>query len=359
MRIRWLLVGSVAAAVVLGRVAPVRASTFVSVGVGIRTVEDFYEPLAPYGYWVEIASYGRCWRPAYVDQGWRPYCYGHWVWSDDGWYWMSDEPWAWATYHYGRWVWDAYYGWVWVPDVVWAPSWVCWREGGGYVGWAPLPPRYDYEPATEVVVVPPQYFIFVEHRHFCEPIRPSILVVNQTVIQKTVNITKIGKGSTVIINQGPRLEVIERNNPGRLVKVKLERRLPSEVQQARQQRGEAAAPTPEIIRGSRRNADAALVIRPSAPPSSVPREQPEPRRPQNRVRAETPVPVATETEPIAPRRQGKPASPVPPAPVVAQPRPQPLPPTAATPEQPDYGRGRKLGHHKGDDDFVPPGRQGR
>src|SRR5439155_23110527 len=32
------------------------------------------------------------------------------------------------------------YGWVWVPDTTWGPSWVDWRFGGGYVGWAPLPP---------------------------------------------------------------------------------------------------------------------------------------------------------------------------------------------------------------------------
>jgi hypothetical protein len=37
----------------------------------------------------------------------------------------------------------------------------------------------------------------------------------------------------------------------------------------------------------------------------------------------------------------------------------PLQPTAVTPEQPDYGPVRKLGHHKRDDDSVPPARQGR
>src|SRR5678815_3902931 len=27
-----------------------------------------------------------------------------------------------------------------MPDRVWGPSWVCWRESPSYYGWAPLPP---------------------------------------------------------------------------------------------------------------------------------------------------------------------------------------------------------------------------
>ncbi len=57
-----------------------------------------------------------------------------------GWTWVSDEPWGWATYHYGRWVNIVGTGWVWIPGHTWAPAWVSWRYGGGYCGWAPLPP---------------------------------------------------------------------------------------------------------------------------------------------------------------------------------------------------------------------------
>src|SRR3954469_23890291 len=46
--------------------------------VEIRAESDFYEPLAPQGEWVEIAGYGRCWRPRGVEAGWRPYCNGNW-----------------------------------------------------------------------------------------------------------------------------------------------------------------------------------------------------------------------------------------------------------------------------------------
>src|ERR1041385_2664300 len=44
--------------------------------VEIRAESDFYEPLTPHGEWVVVGSYGRCWRPARVEAGWRPYCNG-------------------------------------------------------------------------------------------------------------------------------------------------------------------------------------------------------------------------------------------------------------------------------------------
>src|ERR1043166_4196324 len=100
--------------------------------VVIRTEDDFYQPLSPYGQWVIIGSYGRCWRPTRVDSDWRPYCNGHWLRTDAGCSWCSDEPWGWATYHYGRWDYSSQYGWYWVPERQWAPAWVSWHEGGGY-----------------------------------------------------------------------------------------------------------------------------------------------------------------------------------------------------------------------------------
>jgi hypothetical protein len=75
-----------------------------------------------------------------IDADWAPYTDGHWVYTDDGWTWVSDESFGWATYHYGRWVNLDGTGWCWVPGYTWAPAWVSWRYGGGYCGWAPLPP---------------------------------------------------------------------------------------------------------------------------------------------------------------------------------------------------------------------------
>ena len=77
--------------------------------------------------------------------GWRPYTQGHWVDTDYGWTWISDEPWGWATYHYGRWLADQEYGWLWVPGNQWGPAWVSFQQGGGYVGWAPLPPAVGFQ----------------------------------------------------------------------------------------------------------------------------------------------------------------------------------------------------------------------
>jgi hypothetical protein len=39
-------------------------------------------------------------------------------------------------------------GWGWVPGTMWGPAWVSWRSGGGYAGWAPLPPRGAAIPAS-------------------------------------------------------------------------------------------------------------------------------------------------------------------------------------------------------------------
>ena len=100
----------------------------------------FYSSLASHGEWIEVESGIRVWRPYNISHLWRPYLVGRWAWTDDGWYWMSSEPFGWITYHYGRWYDDEYYGWVWIPDDVWAPAWVEWRYDDEYIGWAPLPP---------------------------------------------------------------------------------------------------------------------------------------------------------------------------------------------------------------------------
>lgn len=185
--------------------------------VVIQSESDFYEPLNAYGSWVVVGAYGRCWIPARVDAGWRPYANGYWQRTDAGWYWASDEPWGWATYHYGRWDFNTQFGWIWVPQTQWAPAWVAWREGGGYVGWAPLRPtvtigvnigRVDYEPAFAS-----RAFVFVEHRRMLEPVRPKTVVVNNTtIINQTVNITNVKVVNRTVINEGPRPEVIERES---------------------------------------------------------------------------------------------------------------------------------------------------
>jgi hypothetical protein len=103
----------------------------------------FYNALSPYGNWVDVEGYGRCWQPTVgvINTGWQPYYdSGRWVYSDCGWYWVSDYSWGWAPFHYGRWFRHNHLGWCWMPDTVWGASWVSWRYTDDYCGWAPLPP---------------------------------------------------------------------------------------------------------------------------------------------------------------------------------------------------------------------------
>jgi len=186
----------------------------VPVEVVIRSENDFYEPLTPYGRWEIVGSYGRCWIPARVETNWRPYSNGYWQRTEAGWYWASDEPWGWATYHYGRWDFNPQVGWYWVPRTQWAPAWVSWHRGAGYVGWAPLHPSDTIRSGGIVAVnvgrPAPRAFVFVEERRFLEPVRPTTVVVNNTtIINKTVNITNIKVVNNTVVNEGPRTTVIE------------------------------------------------------------------------------------------------------------------------------------------------------
>jgi len=154
----------------------------------------FYDELTPYGRWVERPEYGRIWIPAGVAVGWRPYSLGRWVESDYGWTWVSEEPFGWATYHYGRWTEDPEFGWIWIPGREWGPAWVAWQSGGGYIGWAPLPPAVVFRAGIGLdfgrVVIAPRAYAFVEERAFLAP-RVAILPVerNVTIIHNTTNVT--------------------------------------------------------------------------------------------------------------------------------------------------------------------------
>lgn len=148
------------------------------------TVDYFYNLLAPYGHWVALEGYGRCWQPgvAAYHPEWQPYAdHGHWVYTNLGWYWVSDYSWGWVPFHYGRWLHDTRLGWCWCPDSVWGPAWVVWRTSDDYCGWAPLPPGSEYVDGSGFIydgsVVAPdsdfglaqESFIFVNLLDFCDP----------------------------------------------------------------------------------------------------------------------------------------------------------------------------------------------
>jgi hypothetical protein len=179
----------------------------------------FYNELSPYGEWVRHPRYGWAWFPRHVHPGWRPYSLGRWVESDYGWTWISDESFGWATYHYGRWAWDSHVGWLWVPGTDWAPAWVAWQHGNGYVGWAPLPPAVGFESGVGIRLgrfdlgIAPRDYAFVEERRFLDSRIGGYIVPearNATLIDNTTNMTNYTVVDDRVINHGVPIEGIER-----------------------------------------------------------------------------------------------------------------------------------------------------
>ncbi|WP_315923757.1 DUF6600 domain-containing protein [Mesorhizobium sp. SP-1A] len=177
------------------------------------------ERLSRYGEWQQSTRYGEVWVPS-VDTDWRPYTVGHWVWTEDGWYWQSEEPFGQIVFHYGRWVYDPDLGWVWVVGDEWAPAWVVWRESDDDIGWVPAPPRDD-------VVVEDVWWTFVPAvaigaANLVQVVRPvdenQTLIQNTTIINQRVVINEnndIGSArlgrETVPINAGPPISRLPAN----------------------------------------------------------------------------------------------------------------------------------------------------
>lgn len=130
-------------ACMLGIIWGIFPSTSIAAEKQIPVANGGFRMLDQHGEWIQNSRFGRVWRP-HVVSGWRPYVYGEWIWTDDGWFWDSYEPFGWVTYHYGRWWFTADTGWFWIPDDVWGPAWVTWANYDDYVGWAPLPPDGYY-----------------------------------------------------------------------------------------------------------------------------------------------------------------------------------------------------------------------
>ena len=209
--------------------APQPAPTVIPVVVqDPNAVPVFQDALTPHGVWVDVPGYGRCWQPNYavLPLGWRPYQDGgRWVWSDYGWYWVSDYPWGWATFHYGRWFSTAGLGWVWAPDTVWGPSWVCWRRTTSHCGWAPLPPgayfssggwyhhgrHVDFEFGFGIGAFD---FAFLPWGRFCDPHPHHFYasgshvsgLYHQSVV---VNNTVVGNNNTVIFQGAGKAPVVQ------------------------------------------------------------------------------------------------------------------------------------------------------
>ena len=174
-------------------------------------VRSFDEPLAPYGNWVDDPTYGRVWRPSDIGSDWRPYTVGRWVYTSEyGWVWVSDERWGWVVYHYGRWVLTSQYGWVWVAGTDWAPAWVEWCSGGGYIGWTPMPPQpywqADYYYGSYDCASPAYYSraVYVQQDRFAGASVAAFVVtpaLNARIAGQTTNVTSYRRSGTAIVNR--------------------------------------------------------------------------------------------------------------------------------------------------------------
>lgn len=180
----------------------------------------FYDELSPFGEWVRHPSYGWVWFPRHVQAGWRPYSLGRWVGSEVGWMWVSEEPFGWATYHYGRWAWDRRVGWLWVPGTDWAPAWVAWQQGNGYIGWAPLPPTVGFDFGVGIRLgglnvsldIAPRRYAFIAERRFLDSRISSEIVPegrNVTIINLTRNVTNYTVVGDRVMNNGMSIDRIE------------------------------------------------------------------------------------------------------------------------------------------------------
>jgi hypothetical protein len=210
---------------------------FASVGFGVN-FGFFYSSLSPHGEWIEVESGFHVWRPHHIQGPWRPYLIGRWIWTDYGWYWMSNESFGWVTYHYGRWYNDDYYGWVWVPNDVWGPAWVEWRYDNDYIGWAPLPPYAIFNVSigihfTNHWVAPADYWNFVRYRHFGNVHRYRDMVPENNVrrlIGRTRGDYRYGTEGNRVINHGVDRSIIEKRG-----KIRIRQ---ASVQEERKQSGE-------------------------------------------------------------------------------------------------------------------------
>jgi hypothetical protein len=192
----------------------------------------FYEELAPYGRWISTAQYGEVWQPTVAaNPEWRPYTLGEWVDTEQGFAWVSEEPFGWACYHYGRWVLLAPQGWCWVSGTQWAPAWVAWRTNDEHVGWAPLSPdQVDLSPDytsyldTDLGLSADTY-TYIPARNLCDgAVKPHCLSrsVCRELVATTRSACRIELAKDKIRCQGPEEAWIKKNCPKPIKKLKLQ-----------------------------------------------------------------------------------------------------------------------------------------
>lgn len=377
---------------------------------GTVSFQVFYDQLSPYGSWVNYNQYGYVWIPTRVNQGFRPYgSSGHWIFTPDGWTWVSDYSWGWAPFHYGNWFYDDVYGWMWVPGYEWAPAWVTWGEYGDNYGWAPIAPSIQIGVAWNTYRPPVYCWTFVPRSYMGRPGMNAHYVRYNTRTTVVNNITVInninsGNGRPQYM-RGPQPTNVERytHNTVRPVRiVESPRPVRGQVQNdqvtlyrpAVNRTASAKPPAPTRVqtlqkvqpaslpgynRNVRRSAQPANANRPSAPANQPVRPapnngtvqprtarpataNPKPATPSTRERipkpvpnqrTETPVPRPQNAKPATPRRNSNPVphqQPQAPRTVPQEPRPAPqhqTPRPAPAPRQtPQHQTPRPIPQHQ-------------
>ncbi len=222
----------------------------------------FKEALSPYGEWLDLGEYGRCWKPKNVDEKWAPYTVGSWAYSRYGWTWLSNEDFGGIVYHFGRWVRAKEEGWCWAPDLEWAASWVSWRYGTETIGWAPLPPKAKWNPSTGIGIwadreynTGPDNYVFCSIKDFDETDLSTVLIdasENGGCVLHTVNITNISELGKSIFVGGPAYNWVAARVRGELpvIRVMKERSLVKFREQLRESADKPAA-FRDVIQGQR------------------------------------------------------------------------------------------------------------
>ena len=115
-----------------------------SAGAPLETFQDprfeaYADVFNQYGSWGSDPEAGSVWYPT-VSADWRPYADGYWqaYGPQSQWLWVGRDPWGWPTHHFGRWGMGNRGRWYWKPGHQFAPAYVSWSVGPGYIGWTPL-----------------------------------------------------------------------------------------------------------------------------------------------------------------------------------------------------------------------------
>jgi hypothetical protein len=198
-------------------VSPSKAEVAISIGLNFSELDE-------YGEWVHVQGIGRVWRPD-ADVGWRPFMYGRWVYSNDGWLWDSDEPFGWIVCHYGNWYEDDEFGWVWVPGYEWSPARVEWYVTDNEIAWAPMfPPGHHHRfSRVQWMFCPVPFFSSGEiHSHIELRLRPEPTGIKVKVYAGAPRFEFVQRHvHTPVVRVTPRREMVS-NREHPLVKIEID-----------------------------------------------------------------------------------------------------------------------------------------